>query len=1271
MPEPVPWVVAADTGGTFTDAIAVSPEGTVSRTKVLSDSSFRARLRPGRSIGPTLMVEGLPDLPPGFFRGCRVSLEGVDLGLVTDSGADGVLGLEKRCTVRGTASALEIVSPEEAPILAARVLTRTVHGQPLPPVRFRLGTTKATNALLEERFAPVALFTTIGFGDLLFIGDQRRSDLFGLFHRRPAPLYRSVCEVDERTNAEGRVEQIPDLIEVARTARRALAQGCRVAAVAFLHSWANPENERIVTLLLRDLGFESVTASHRVAPFIKFLPRAGTAVVDAALGPLMRAYLDGVSRGLPGGRLRVMTSAGILRPASRFRACDSLLSGPAGGVVGSARASRAAGFGRSIAFDMGGTSTDVSRFDGGFDYRDTCAVGDGRIYATSLRIESVAAGGGSVCGFNGKVLTVGPQSAGARPGPACYGAGGPLTLTDVNLLLGRLDPGRFGVPVYREAAEARLEDLLREFPHLAATPEERSSLLLGWLAVADERMADAIRQISVREGYDPSAYALVAFGGAGGVHACAVARRLGIGTVLIPEEAGLLSARGLLAAEEDALIERQCLATLEAGLPDPLAPILEEVREEATRELAGLGIPADRVHLKRCQLQARLQGQDSTLEFDWEPGRCPQALFRQRFASVFGYLPEERAVELVRLRVVAGDILPAPAPESFTRSSLHPPDPGPTRPPGESPAMAGPHAMVDRAALREGDSHRGPLVVADGFSSTWVPDGWELVVGSRRSLRLEARKTVPVSSAQKPLGRVSPVQRELLTRRLMSIVEEAGLQLQRTALSTNIKERCDYSCALLDAEGRLVASAPHIPVHLGALGLCVREVARRIALHPGDVILTNDPGCGGSHLPDVTVISPLHAPNGDLVAYCANRAHHAELGGIQPGSMPSGASSLAEEGVVIPPFLLCRGGVFDYARLEETLRAGPWPSRAVEENLADVRAQVAANRSAQAAFMSLLQAIGQPALEEHFGWMRGWAREALLAKLPSLPESGSGAAESLDDGARLVVRLKRTEHGLLVSFEGSSPVRADSLNATPAIVTSALVYVLRLWVGGDFPLNDGFLEPVTVHLPRCLLNPDLSRGPSRCPPVVGGNVEVSQRLVDTLLKALGLAACSQGTMNNVVFGDASFSYYETVCGGGGAGPAQDGSDCIHTHMTNTAITDVEVLEYRYPVRLLRFARRLRSGGVGCFRGGDGVVREYMFTRPLSLSLLTQHRASGPYGVEGGGEGRPGRQTLVRPSGARQVLPPMATLEVEPGDVLILETPGGGAWGAVPDRPSTA
>jgi len=1233
------WQISADTGGTFTDLIGVSPQGRQARAKVLSNGSLRAVVV-GKFGGGWVKLDAAWALPDGFFRGFLATFPGGESLSVLDYRArDKAMLLDHRGLLP-PGSMIELSTGEEAPVLGARVMTRTAGDQPLPEIDLRLGTTRGTNALLERRGAKTALFVTEGFKDLLAIGDQRRPDLFALNIQKLLPLTSLVMEVEGRLDADGN-EILPlqlnqnlwDQVSAARAA------GCKTAAVALLHSYLNPAHERALGDFLKDAGFQLVALSSDLAPFIKLLPRAQTTVVDAFLGPIMNDYLNQVQRGTGRGRLRIMTSAGGLMAREDFHAKDALLSGPAGGVVGASTAGRQAGCPRVIAFDMGGTSTDVSRSEGVFEYAATHRVGDASIVAPALKIETVAAGGGSICGWDGRKLFVGPESAGAHPGPACYGAGGPLTVTDVNLLLGRILPEAFSIPVFYEEADSAAERLANQ------AGISRSELLDGLLMIANTRMASAIETISVREGYDPAEYALVAFGGAGGLHACAIAEQLGMKTILFPAHAGILSAYGI----QQAVVERigrcqmiRLLSEVGPRLDEKFRELVDELKVSIRRE----GLTDDQLQVREERVTLRFSGQESALTIAMADDVA--GAFEREYRKVFGYYPSGREVEVVSLEAVVSTASPPMEAEAFAEEPVN----VVTR--QTKPGFAA--KSFARSEIPVGATLNGPAIIYDDTCTLFVEEKWRATIGSEGTIRLQQ-----LGHAKAPSAQAEAVALELFTNRFRQVVDDMGVQLERTSVSTNVKERLDFSCALLDAEGRLIANAPHIPVHLGAIGLCVRTIAQKLELMPGDVVVTNHPGFGGSHLPDVTVITPVFHDR-QLIGYVANRAHHAELGGIRPGSMPPNARNLAEEGVVIEPQYLFRQGENCMDALETLLGKAPYPSRAIADNLADLNAQVAANRRGEDKLIFLAEQFGTDKVRCYMQALLTYSADMLKSAIAKMPDGTREAVSTLDDGAEIHVSMEIAGDALTIDFAGTTKSHTANFNATPAIVSSAVIYVLRLLVSEDIPLNDGLMKSVRLALPTCFLNPDFPDQLASAPAVVGGNVETSQRIVEACLRALELSGDSQGTMNNLIFGNESLSYYETIGGGAGAILGHEGASGVHSHMTNTAITDAEILERRYPVRLWRFALRPNSGGAGRWRGGDGLVREMEFLEPISVSLLTQHRERGPHGQAGGGDGLPGQQMRMHVDGRLETLTASAHYDANAKERLRIETPGGGGYG---------
>ncbi len=1173
----------------------------------------------------------------------------------------------------------KLLSSERAALEGIRaILERAVAlspGDPLPACVVKLGTTVATNALLERRGVPTALVTQRGFGDLLAIGTQERPDLFALRIEKPRPLCERAVEVQGRSGARGEPVEPLDLAGACAELARAKAAGIASVAIALIHAQAHPELEIEVAKLARDMGFPYVVSSHEIAREIGLLARAETTVADAYLTPLLRQHAAGLAAALPSSRLRFMQSSGGLADAAHFRGPAALLSGPAGGVVGAARVAASLGQTRVIGFDMGGTSTDVSLVvDGEAERSFETVVAGVRVKAPMLRIHTVAAGGGSLCRFDGFRLTVGPESAGADPAPLCYGrrdahgraTASELALTDVNLHLGRIQPDRFPFPLESAPVAAAFERMRGELA-AAGHDLDPDAIAAGFVAVANASMAEAIAQVSIARGVDPRECALVGFGGAAGQHVCALARALGIGTVLLHPLAGLLSAYGI--GTSDATCDRQRDAGRvplegEAGrAPAAVLATLAELAEEARRTLQAEGASAGRIEVERF-LDLRYAGTESALAIRAPADGAFRAAFEAEHERRFGYRRAGRGVEVVTARVRAR----APAAEAATDAALEPRAGAASTPAARRFADAWfsgtgrtQSPVFDREALGPGCEITGPAIVLEDAGTLVIDPGFRGRV-EREGILVLTDAAGPERPATADLSRPDPVRLEVFGHRFMSIAEQMGAVLRNTAVSTNIKERLDYSCAVFDADGGLVANAPHIPVHLGAMGETVRAMrAHFLDLAPGDVLVTNDPFQGGSHLPDVTVVTPVFAageggfdPRPGF--FVASRGHHADIGGKHPGSMPADSTRLDEEGVVIPPMRLVRAGCFEEARVREVLASGPHPARQIEDNVADLEAMLAANRTGERLLRELVAAHGQAAVVVSMRQLQEAAAGKVAREIGKLPDGDHRFEDRLDDGTRIRVRLQVTGERMLVDFTGTDPAVRGNLNAPRAVVQAALIYVLRALVAERIPLNGGCLAPVVVRIPPgSLLDPPAGSA------VVGGNVETSQRVVDALLGALGRVAASQGTMNNVAFGSERFAYYETLGGGSGAGEGFDGASGVHVHMTNTRITDAEILETRYPVRLRRFSLRHGSGGRGRWNGGDGLVRALEFLEPMTVSLLTERRVVPPYGLRGGQPGACGRNRLERTDGSVLELPGKVTLDVRAGDVLVVETPGGGGF----------
>jgi len=1274
------WQFWLDVGGTFTDCLGLKPDGTLVRCKVLSSGITKG------SVGPGSTAEEIVDPlrrgeTPGFWEGYSFQLLASDGRILATSRVvqskpgtaeqpAGRLKLSPPLDVAPEIGAIyELASHEEAPLVAIRSLLGLRLAEPIQNVSVRLGTTRGTNALLTRRGARTAFITTRGFADILRIGYQNRPRLFDVKIRKPTPLFAEVIEIDERVGADGQV-----LVPLDETqARDALAslrgQGIDSLAICLLHAYRQPAHEQRLGELARGLGFAEVSLSSAVAPLVKIVARGDTTVLDAYLNPILRSYVAKLRAALGDCELRLMTSAGGLVTADKFVGKDSILSGPAGGVVGFSRAAEAAGFPRAIGFDMGGTSTDVSRFDGTFEREFETEKAGVRVVAPMLSIETVAAGGGSLCGFDGVKLTVGPDSAGARPGPACYGNGGPLAVTDLNFYLGKISEDYFPFPLDRRAVERRLDELRETIRAATGHAYSRAELADGFLRVANANMVQALRSISVAKGYDPRDYVLVAFGGAAPQHACAVADELGMKQVLIHPEASLLSAYGMGLADVTRHREQGVYRPYSPDAVRALDALFSRLAQEAREEILAEGIGPARIQ-ENYALDLRYQRTDAFLTIprpeDGDYAAAFVALHEQRY----GYCHAGRPLEIVAVRVeVVGRTAerPVPLPRATARDVT-------SEVSRTITFQAQPHAaaIFQAHALRSGDRLHGPAVICEPHASTIVDPGWqaERLPGGEfllsRTFSRESFSQKESASEESAKAPADPVLLEIFNHQFAGIAEQMGITLRNTSSSVNVKERLDFSCAVFTARGELVVNAPHIPVHLGAMSLTVQAIlADNPQMLPGDVFVTNDPYRGGSHLPDVTVVTPVHEPrDGRLLFFTASRAHHAELGGIAPGSMPPFSRNLAEEGILIRNFKLVAAGQSRFDEFRALLSSGAYPSRNPQDNLADVAAQVAANQQGARDLIRLIEQKGLALVLAYMGHIQDAAERKMRHALDKLTKIRREFRDHLDDGTPIAVSLTWEEDELRLDFSGSGPVSPHNLNANQAIVTSAVMYCLRLLIAEDIPLNQGVLSPIRLRIPPGLLNPSAGATPETSPAVVGGNVETSQRVVDVLLGALELAAASQGTMNNLTFGDPTFGYYETICGGSGGSPAGEGADAVHTHMTNTRLTDPEVLELRYPVRVREFRIRLGSGGAGRFRGGDGVVRRLEFLRPLAVSILAQRRGPyPPYGLQGGQPGALGRNALTKANGEVQELPGRVQFEVQPGDVLTIETPGGGGFGS--------
>jgi len=1255
------WQFWIDRGGTFTDIVARRPDGSLATTKLLSDN-------------------------PEHYADAAVE------------GMRRLLGLR----------AGQAITPD----LVACV---------------KMGTTVATNALLERRGEPTLLVITRGFGDALRIANQARPRLFDRRILLPELLYARVVEADERVADDGSLVQPLDEAALRAELQAAFDAGLRSCAIVFMHGWRHSAHEAAAARIAAALGFSQVSASHQVSPLMKLVPRGDTTVVDAYLSPILRRYVQQVAAQMPGVPLYFMQSSGGLTSAGRFQGKDAILSGPAGGIVGMVRTALAAGQAKVIGFDMGGTSTDVSHYAGEFERAFDTQVAGVRVRAPMMSIHTVAAGGGSVIRFDGARLRVGPESAGAHPGPACYRRGGPLAVTDANVMLGRIQsahfPALFGPagdqPLDADVVRVRFAALAAEVSAATGRPTSAEAVAAGALQIAVAGMANAIKRISVARGHDVTGYTLQCFGGAGGQHACAVADALGMATVMVHPLAGVLSAYGMGLADQTAMREASIERPLDgAGLTAARRQI-GALAAAATADVRGQGVPAARISA-RAQLLLRYAGTDTALAVLLADVADPadvaeavgaadavhappaaavdadaqtlaalrqgfEAAYRQRFA----FLMPDRAlvIEAVSVEAIgAGEGLADDAAQRGSAAASATPvaaagaatSPSTAAVPiatvrmftepvgGGAPAWCD-ASLYQREALPAGATLAGPAVLAERNATTVVEPGWQATLAADGVLLLH--RVLPRTPRLAMGTQADPVMLEVFNHLFMNIAEQMGLRLQNTAHSVNIKERLDFSCALFDAQGQLIANAPHMPVHLGSMSESIKTVMHgNPAMLPGDVYVLNDPYHGGTHLPDVTVVTPVWlAGDSQAAFYVASRGHHADIGGSTPGSMPPFSTTIAEEGVLLDNLLLVRDGQLRQAELLARLSDGPWPARNPAQTLADLRAQIAANEKGVQELQAMVAQYGRATVDAYMRHVQDNAEEAVRRAISALKNGAFTVA--LDNGAQVSVALT-VDHAArraTIDFSASSAQQPNNFNAPKAVTMAAVLYAFRTLVDDDIPLNAGCLKPLHIVVPEgCMLNP---RSPAA---VVAGNVETSTCITNALFGALGLLASSQPTMNNFTFGDASHQYYETIAGGAGAGvftDAQgrvlsgfDGASVVQTHMTNSRLTDPEVLEQRFPVRLDGFAIRHGSGGTGRWHGGDGGVRRMRFLAAMTASMLSNGRVQAAFGLAGGGPGAPGRNRVERADGSVELLGHIGSVQMQPGDVFVIETPGGGGWG---------
>ncbi len=1211
MAEANRWQFWIDRGGTFTDVVARRPDGTLATHKLLSENPER-----------------YPD----------------------------------------------------AALAAIRHFLGVPAGAPIPVERIeavKMGTTVATNALLERKGERTVLVVTRGFRDQLRIAYQNRPRIFDRHIRLPELLHSKVIEVDERVGAQGEAVTPLDEAGAKSALEAAFAEGFRSAAIVFLHGYRFPAHEARVAQLAREAGFPQVSVSHAVSPLMKFVSRGDTTVVDAYLSPILRRYVDRVAAELPGARLLFMQSSGGLTDAHRFQGKDSILSGPAGGIVGMTRTAEQAGFPKVIGFDMGGTSTDVSHYAGELEREFDTLVAGVRLRAPMMSIHTIAAGGGSILHFDGQRQRVGPDSAGANPGPACYRRGGPLAVTDCNVMLGKIQPAYFprvfgpqgDEPLDAAVVRGKFAALAGEIAQATGESPTAEQVAEGFLRIAVANMANAIKFISVQRGHDVTEYTLQCFGGAGGQHACLVADELGMTQVFIHPMAGVLSAYGMGLAQVRALREEAVEKRLEDAGAE-LAAACERLAAQCRDELVAQGETLERIEMR---VHLKYEGTDTALPVPLGESTAMREAFERQYRSRFSFLMPGRA--LVAEAVAVEAIARAETPDETGLAMASRPPAGPmARVPMTTGGERHDTPVFDRDALAPGQRIAGPAILAERNATTVVEPGWE--AESRPGGALVLRR-VRAREARYAAGtKADPVMLEVFNNLFMSIAEQMGVRLAQTAYSVNIKERLDFSCALFDAGGNLIANAPHMPVHLGSMGESIKTVIARNAgkMKPGDVYVLNDPYNGGTHLPDVTVITPVFLGEEDTQSpiisvhlrssavpkplfYVGSRGHHADIGGITPGSMPPFSKTIEEEGVLLDNVLLVEHGLMREAEMRDLLASARYPARNPDQNIADLRAQVAANEKGVQELKRMVAHFGLDVVNAYMHHVQDNAEECVRRVITVLKD-GEYACE-MDNGAviRVKVTIGEDRRSAVIDFAGTSAQLESNFNAPSAVVYAAVLYVFRTLVDDDIPLNAGCLKPLDVRIPEgSMLNP---RPPAA---TVAGNVETSQCITDALYGALGVMAASYGTMNNFTFGNATHQYYETISGGTGAGPGFPGTDTVQAHMTNSRLTDPEVLEWRYPVRVDAHSIRAGSGGRGKWNGGNGATRRIRFLEPMTAAILAGHRRIAPYGMAGGGPGALGANWVERADGSRTDLGFADETEVGPGDVFVIETPGGGGFG---------
>ena len=1197
------WQFWIDRGGTFTDIVAKTPDGRLVTHKLLSENPERYR--------------------DAAMAGIRA-----------------ILGLEA-----------------DAPL-------------PADVAAIKMGTTVATNALLERKGEPVVLAVTRGFRDALRIAYQNRPKIFARRIDLPELLHRDVIEIAERVDTHGKVLTSLDIEKARRDFQAAYDKGYRAIAILLMHGFRHQAHEAVLGKLAREIGFTQVSVSHEVSPLMKLVSRGDTTVVDAYLSPILRRYVDQVAGeiGNDTTRLMFMQSNGGLTDARNFQGKDSILSGPAGGIVGAVETAKQAGFERIIGFDMGGTSTDVSHFNGAFERSYEAQVAGVRMRAPMMLIHTVAAGGGSILHFDGSRYRVGPDSAGANPGPASYRRGGPLAVTDCNVMLGRLHPsyfpqvfGRDGDrPLDRDIVVGKFNALAGKIAAATGKAQKPEDVAEGFLDIAIANMANAIKEISIQRGYDVTQYALACFGGAGGQHACRVADALGMTKIFLHPLAGVLSAYGMGLADMRAIRHQTVEAPLGEEMLSGLAANLAKMADAARAEIATQGIAEDAIEIQR-QIHVKYAGTDAPLIADFGSAAAIKAGFEEAHRQRYGFVVPGKAliVDSISVEAIGTSERIAEPVLAIKGDAAQPIATIPFY--GNGEMMQAP--VYTRANLIPGQAIDGPAVILEPISTNVVEPGWRAILNDRGHLVLE--RYVVAARAHAVGTSVDPVMLEIFNNLFMSIAEQMGSTLEKTSHSVNIKERLDFSCALFDSQGHLIANAPHMPVHLGSMGESVETVIRANAgpdgktrMQPGDVYVLNAPYNGGTHLPDVTVVTPVFDDAGSsILFFVASRGHHADIGGLTPGSMPPTSRTVEEEGVLIDNFKLVDRGTMREPELRALLASGKYPARNPDQNVADMGAQIAANEKGVQELHRMVGQFSLPVVEAYMNHVKDNAAEQVRRVLDRLAD-GSFAYE-MDDGAiiKVAISVDHAKRRAKIDFTGTSAQLPTNFNAPAAVAKAAVLYVFRTLIDDEIPMNQGCLEPLDIVIPEgSMLRPQYPAA------VVAGNVETSQCITDALYGAMKVMAAAQGTMNNFTFGNDRHQYYETIAGGSGAGPDFAGTDAVQTHMTNSRLTDPEVLEFRFPILLEDFHIRRGSGGKGKHKGGDGVVRRLRFLEDMTAGILSGHRRVAPYGLNGGGNGSLGRNYVERADGSILELKGTDGTEMKPGDVFVVESPGGGGYG---------